>query len=70
MHFDVEKSSIFKATDHTLAKNVAEKLEEKYPGWLWAEILERFRQKRGEFNDTLYSDLKMDHKGKLNGEYS
>jgi|TARA_R110002012_G_scaffold216211_2_gene387311 hypothetical protein len=110
MHFDVEKSSIFKATDHTLAKNVAEKLEEKYPGWLWAvnvmdgivavksmrlsgnwgfvlhsdkidndykmvvtaggEILERFRQKRGEFNDTLYSDLRMDHKGKLNGDYT
>ena len=33
------------------------------------EILERFRQQRGQFNNTLYNDLKMDDKGKLNGEY-
>jgi|TARA_R100001530_G_scaffold65934_3_gene47200 hypothetical protein len=36
MSFDIERSSIFKLNDHMLAKNVAEKLEEKYPGWLWA----------------------------------
>jgi hypothetical protein len=34
------------------------------------EILERFRQKRGQFDDTLYHDLSMDSKGKLNGDYS
>tara|TARA_R110000765_G_scaffold270680_1_gene369482 strand:- start:45 stop:380 length:336 start_codon:yes stop_codon:yes gene_type:complete len=110
MSFDVEKSNIFKVYDHTLAKNVAEKLEEKYPGWLWAvhvmdgivgvksmrlsgkwgfvlhadkidndyrmvvmaggEILERFRQNRGEFNDTIYNDLNMDSTGKLDGDFS
>ncbi len=110
MSLDVAKADVFTATDHTLAKNVAEKLEEKYPGWLWAvnvmdgvlsvksmrlsgnwgfvlhtdkidndykmvvmaggEILERFRQKRGEFNNTLYNDLVMDSTGKLNGDYS
>jgi len=110
MSLDVAKADVFKATDHTLAKNVAEKLEEKYPGWLWAvnvmdgvlsvksmrlsgnwgfvlhtdkidndykmvvmaggEILERFRQKRGAFNNTLYNDLVMDSTGKLNGDYS
>ena len=36
MSLEVAKADVFKATDHTLAKNVAEKLEEKYPGWLWA----------------------------------
>ena len=110
MSLDVAKADLFNATDHTLAKNVAEKLEEKYPGWLWAvnvmdgvlsvksmrlsgnwgfvlhtdkidndykmvvmaggEILERFRQKRGQFSDTLYNDLVMDTTGKLNGDYS
>lgn len=36
MSLDVEKSNIFKLNDHILAKNISEKLEEKYPGWLWA----------------------------------
>ena len=107
--FEVEKNEDFNIHDYTLAKNVAEHLEKKYPGWLWAvhvmdgvvgvksmrlsgnwgfiiheekidknykvvtnaggEILERFRQKRGQFNNTLYNDLKMDDKGKLNGDY-
>ena len=107
--FEVEKNEDFNVHDYTLAKNVAEHLEKKYPGWLWAvhvmdgvggvksmrlsgnwgfilhedkidknykvvtnaggEILERFRQQRGKFNNTLYNDLKMDDKGKLNGEY-
>ncbi len=107
---ELERSNIFKLNDHILAKNIAEKLEEKYPGWFWAvhvmdglvavkslrlsgnwgfvlhsdkidndykkvvmaggEILERFRQKRGKFNETLYNDLEMDSKGKLNGDYS
>jgi len=33
---ELEKAETFDANDYTLAKNVAEKLEEKYPGWLWA----------------------------------
>ena len=36
MSFEIEKESIFSLNDHMLARNVAEKLEEKYPGWLWA----------------------------------
>jgi len=110
MSFEVEKSNTFKVYDHSLAKNIAEKLEDKYPGWLWAvhvmdgivgvksmrlsgnwgfvlhadkidndykmvvmaggEILERFRQNRGKFNDTLYNDLNMDTKGRLDGDFS
>jgi hypothetical protein len=110
MSFEVERSNTFKVNDHSLAKNIAEKLEDKYPGWLWAvhvmdgivgvksmrlsgnwgfvlhadkidndykmvvmaggEILERFRQNRGKFNDTLYNDLNMDTKGRLNGDFS
>ena len=107
---ELEKSEDFNVHDYTLAKNVAEKLEEKYPGWLWAvhvmdgvvgvkslrlsgqwgfilhsdkidndykmvvmaggEILERFKQKRGKFNNTLYNDLNMNTKGQLNGDYA
>ena len=110
MSFEIEKGNNFNGYDHDLAKNVAEKLEEKYPGWLWAvhvmdgivgvksmrlsgnwgfvihqdkidndykivvnaggEILERFRQQRGKFNNTLYNDLTMDTKGKLDGDYA
>ena len=105
---ELEKAEIFDALDYTLAKNVAEKLEEKYPGWLWAvhvmdgvvgvksmrlsgqwgfilhadkidndyravvnaggEILERYRQHRGKFNQTKYADLEMDQYGRLNGD--
>ena len=36
MSFDIEKANIFSLNDHTLAKNVAETLEKKYPGWFWA----------------------------------
>jgi len=108
--FETEKTEDFNVHDYTVAKNVAEHLEKKYPGWLWAvhvmdgvvgvksmrlsgnwgfilhedkidndykavtsaggEILERFRQQRGGFNNTLYNDLKMDSKGKLNGDYT
>ena len=107
---ELEKAHKFDAYDYTLAKNVAEKLEEKYPGWLWAvhvmdgvvgvksmrlsgnwgfllhankidndykvvvnaggEILERYRQSRGKFNQTKYEDLKMDDRGRLNGDLS
>ena len=35
MH-EIEKNLKFIAADHTTAKNVAEHLEKKYPGWLWA----------------------------------
>ena len=33
---ELEKANKHNINDYTLAKNVAEKLEEKYPGWLWA----------------------------------
>tara|TARA_R110002020_G_scaffold827_1_gene4061 strand:+ start:558 stop:887 length:330 start_codon:yes stop_codon:yes gene_type:complete len=33
---EIEKNLKFIAADHTTAKNVAEHLEKKYPGWLWA----------------------------------
>ena len=109
MSFDIEKANIYSLNDHVLAKNVAETLEKKYPGWFWAvnvmdgvvtvkslrlsgnwgfvihadkidndyrivvmaggEILERFRQKRGKFNNTLYNDLEMNTKGQLDGDY-
>jgi len=105
---ELEKAEKFDVHDYTLAKNVAEKLEEKYPGWLWAvhvmdgvvgvksmrlsgqwgfilhadkidndyravvnaggEILERYRQHRGKFNQTKYADLEMDKHGRLNGD--
>tara|TARA_R100001132_G_scaffold24412_1_gene23594 strand:+ start:245 stop:571 length:327 start_codon:yes stop_codon:yes gene_type:complete len=105
---ELEKSETYDVNDYTLAKNVAEKLEEKYPGWLWAvhvmdgvvgvksmrlsgnwgfilhadkidndyravvnaggEILERYRQHRGKFNQTKYADLEMDQHGRLNGD--
>ena len=35
MH-EIEKNLKFIAAAHTTAKNVAEHLEKKYPGWLWA----------------------------------
>ena len=105
---ELEKAETFDVHDYTLAKNVAEKLEEKYPGWLWAvhvmdgvvgvksmrlsgqwgfvlhadkidndykavvnaggEILERYRQHRGKFNQTKYEDLEMDDRGRVNGD--
>tara|TARA_R100000656_G_scaffold34554_1_gene29585 strand:+ start:362 stop:727 length:366 start_codon:yes stop_codon:yes gene_type:complete len=108
---EVEKANIFDAYDHTVAKNVAEHLEKKYPGWLWAvhvmdgvvvvksmrlsgnwgfvlhedkidndyravvlaggELLERFKMKREKFNNDKYlTDLTMDHKGQLDGDFS
>ena len=33
---EIEKNLKFVAQEHTLAKNIAEHLEKKYPGWLWA----------------------------------
>ena len=33
---EIEKGNTFMASDHMVAKNVAEHLEKKYPGWLWA----------------------------------
>jgi len=33
---EIEKNLKFVAQEHTIAKNVAEHLEKKYPGWLWA----------------------------------
>jgi len=110
MSFDIEKANIFSLKDQTLAKNVAETLEKKYPGWFWAvnvmdgvvavkslrlsgnwgfvihadkidndyklvvmaggEILERFKQQRGKFNNTLYNDLNMSRTGQLDGDYA
>ena len=107
---DIEKSQIYSLGDHVLAKNVAEVLDKKYPGWLWAvnvmdgvvtvksmllsgnwgfvlhadkidndyknvmraggEILERYNQNRGKFNQTNYSDLKMNERNQLNGDFS
>ena len=107
---EVERANQFKLGDHMVAKNVAEVLEKKYPGWLWAvhadrgvvtvksmllsgnwgfllhedkidndyktvvraggEILERYNQHRGRFNQPKYSDLSMDHKGQLTGDRS
>ena len=32
------------------------------------EILERYRQHRGKFNQTKYADLEMDKHGRLNGD--
>ena len=34
------------------------------------EILERYNQHRGKFNQTKYSDLTMDHKNQLSGDRS
>jgi len=107
---ELEKANKFDTNDYSLAKNVAEKLEEKYPGWLWAvhvmdgivgvkslrlsgnwgfllhadkidndykavvnaggEILERYRQNRGKFDQVKYADLVMDDKGQLHGDLS
>ena len=107
---ELERGEVFIASDYTTAKNVAEHLEKKYPGWLWAvntmdgvvtvksmllsgnwgfvlhedkidndyrsvtlaggEILERYRQHRGKFNQDRYMDLTMDHKSQLNGDRS
>ena len=33
---EIEKNLKSTSHDHTLAKNVAEHLEKKYPNWLWA----------------------------------
>ena len=33
---ETERADKFMALDHSVAKNVAEHLEKKYPGWLWA----------------------------------
>ena len=105
---EVERAEQFKLGDHLRAKNVADVLEKKYPGWLWAvnvdhgvvtvksmllsgnwgfvlhedkidndyksvmkaggEILERYNQNRGRFNNTKYNDLTMNSKGQLNGD--
>ena len=107
---EIERANQFKIGDHMMAKNVAEMLEKKYPGWFWAvnvmdgvvtvkslrlsgnwgfvihadkidndykmvvmaggEILERFKQQRGRFNNTLYNDLSMNNKGQLGGDYA
>tara|TARA_R110000824_G_scaffold290671_1_gene479187 strand:- start:4370 stop:4696 length:327 start_codon:yes stop_codon:yes gene_type:complete len=107
---DIEKSEIYSLGDHLLAKNVAEILDKKYPGWLWAvhvmdgvvtvksmllsgnwgfvlhankidndyktvmraggEILERYNQKRGTFNQDIYNDLKINERNQLNGDFS
>ena len=108
---EIERSDKYIASDYTRAKNVAEVLENKYPGWLWAvhtmdgvvvvksmrlsgnwgfvlhddkidndyksvihaggEMLERFKMSRGKFHQEKYlSDLVMDNKGQLNGDFS
>jgi len=33
---ELERAETFVSSDYTRAKNVAEHLEKKYPGWLWA----------------------------------
>ena len=107
---ELEKSELYDLNDHITDKNVADVLEKKYPGWLWAvncmegvvtvksmllsgnwgfvmhsdkidndyksvmraggEILERYNQQRGRFNQDRYSDLTMDSKGQLSGDFS
>ena len=108
---EIEKADKHIGSDYTRAKNTAEMLEKKYPGWLWAvdtmdgvvvvksmrlsgnwgfvlhedkidndykavvraggEMLERFRMSRGKFHQDKYlTDLTMDHKGQLNGDFS
>jgi len=36
LNMEIERGDMFIAADHSVAKNVAEHLESKYPGWLWA----------------------------------
>jgi len=108
---ELEKADKYIGSDFTRAKNTAEMLEKKYPGWLWAvhtmdgvvvvksmrlsgnwgfvlhenkidndykavvnaggEMLERFRMSRGEFNQDKYlTDLTMNHRGQLDGDFS
>jgi hypothetical protein len=38
---EIERANQFKLGDHMMAKNVAEMLEKKYPGWLWAVSVDR-----------------------------
>ena len=33
---EIERAETFNVHDYSTAKNVAEHLEKKYPGWLWA----------------------------------
>ena len=50
-----------------------EKMDNDYKSVMRAggELLERFRMHRGEFKEEKYlSDLEMDSKGRLNGDYS
>ena len=50
----------------------ADKIDNDYKSVVNAggEILERYRQNRGKFNQTKYDDLEMDHKDQLNGDFS
>jgi len=36
INMEIERSDTLIASDHFVAKNVAEHLEKKYPGWMWA----------------------------------
>jgi|TARA_Y100000310_G_scaffold135698_1_gene134577 hypothetical protein len=36
LSMEIERADKFIGRDHTTAKNVAEHLDKKYPGWLWA----------------------------------
>ena len=108
---EIEKADKYIGSDFTRAKNTAEMLEKKYPGWLWAvhtmdgvvvvksmrlsgnwgfvlheskidndykavvnaggEMLERFRMSRGKFHQDKYlTDLTMNHRGQLDGDFS
>ena len=35
-YMEIEKADKFVSQEYTVAKNVAEHLEKKYPGWAWA----------------------------------
>ena len=50
----------------------ADKIDNDYKNVMRAggEILERYNQNRGKFNQTKYEDLEMDHKDQLNGDFS
>ena len=36
IYMEIEKANKFISQEYTVAKNVAEHLEKKYPGWAWA----------------------------------
>ena len=50
----------------------SDKIDNDYKSVMRAggEILERYNQKRGSFNQDRYHDLDMDSKGQLSGDFN